>query len=80
MTADSRLLAGAEDHYVLLTQFHQQMATLTSARSVSGHILTRADDAQDRCHVGNIGLSIDLITRWLEHVAELDEERNTAAQ
>ena len=80
VTADSLLLAGAEDHYVPLTQFHQQMATLTSARSVSGHILTRADDAQYHCHVGNIGLSIDLITGWLEHVVELDTDRNTAAQ
>lgn len=79
VTADSLLLAGAEDHYVPLTQFHQQLAALTGARSVSGHILTRADQAQDHCHVGNVGLSIDLITGWLDHMVDVAEERNRAA-
>lgn len=76
VTADSLLLAGAEDHYVPLAQFHQQFATLTGARSVSGHVLTRADHAQAHCHVGNLGLSISLITTWLDHIVDLDEERN----
>jgi alpha-beta hydrolase superfamily lysophospholipase len=80
VTADSLLLSGAEDHYVPLTQFHQQMASLTSARSVSGHILTRADNAQDHCHVGNVGLSIDLITGWLDRMVDLDEERTGTPQ
>ena len=75
VTADTLLLAGAEDHYVPLRQFHQQMAALTGARSVSGHILTRADHAQDHCHVGNVGLSIDLITGWLDQMVSLDTER-----
>lgn len=80
MTADSLLLAGAEGHYIPLVQFHQQFATLTGARSVSGHILTRSDHAQGHCHLGNVGLSIDLITRWLDHMVVLDEGRDRAAQ
>lgn len=79
VTADSLLLAGAEDHYVPLTQFHQQLAALTGARSVTGHILTSADQAQDHCHVGNVGLSIDLITDWLDHMVAVAEERNRTA-
>jgi alpha-beta hydrolase superfamily lysophospholipase len=75
VTADVLLLAGAEDHYVQLRQFHQQTAALTGARSVSGHILTRADHAQDHCHVGNVGLSVNLITGWLDQMASLDAER-----
>jgi len=51
------------------------MAALTGARSVSGHVLTRADHAQDHCHVGNVGLSIDLITSWLDQLARIDIER-----
>ena len=73
--ADTLLLAGAEDHYIPLRQFHQQMAALTGARSVSGHILTRDDDAQDHCHIGNIGLSLDLITGWLDQMVRMDTER-----
>ena len=73
--ADTLLLAGAEDHYIPLHQFHQQMAALTGVRSVSGHILTRADDAQDHCHIGNMGLSVDLITKWLDQMVRMDTER-----
>lgn len=51
------------------------MAALTGARSVSGHILTRADDAQDHCHIGNIGLSVDLITSWPDQMIRMDTER-----
>lgn len=73
--ADTLLLTGAEDHYIPLRQFHQQMAALTGTRSVSGHILTRADDAQDHCHIGNLGLSLDLITSWLDQTDRIDAER-----
>jgi alpha-beta hydrolase superfamily lysophospholipase len=75
VTADVLLLAGAEDHYVPLRQFQRQMAALTGARSVSGHVLTRADHAQDHCHIGNVGLSIDLITSWLDQLTRIDAER-----
>jgi pimeloyl-ACP methyl ester carboxylesterase len=75
VSADVLLLAGAEDHYVPLHQFSRQMAALTGARSVSGHVLTRADHAQDHCHVGNVGLSLDLITDWLDQMTRLDAER-----
>jgi pimeloyl-ACP methyl ester carboxylesterase len=75
VSADVLLLAGAEDHYVPLPQFGRQLAALTGARSVSGHVLTRSDHAQDHCHVGNVGLSLDLITGWLDQMTRLDAER-----
>ena len=80
VAADRLLLAAAEDHYVPLTQFHQQFATLTGARSVTGHVLTRADNAQAHCHVGNIDLSVALIGSWLDQMAGLDQARDQAAQ
>ncbi len=73
--ADTLLLAGGEDHYIPQRQFHRQMAALTGARSVSGHILTGADDAQNHCHIGNIGLSLELITSWLDQMDRMDSER-----
>lgn len=75
VTADVLLLAGAEDHYVPFRQFQQQMTALTGARSVSGHVLTRADHAEDHCHIGNVGLSIDLITTWLDHLTHIEAAR-----
>ncbi len=75
VTADVLLLAGAEDHYVPLHQLGRQMAVLSGARSLSSHVLTRFDHAQDHCHVGNVGLSIDLMTGWLDRMVRLDTER-----
>ena len=80
VSADSLLLAGSEDHYVPLSQFHQQFTTLTGARSVTGHVLTRADHAQDHCHVGNVGRSLDLITGWLDQMVGLTEKRDEAGR
>lgn len=79
VVADCLLLAAAEDHYVPMTQFHQQFATLTGARSVTGHVLTRVDNAQDHCHVGNIDHSMALITSWLDQIVALDKARTQAA-
>ena len=75
VAADCLLLAAAEDHYVPLTQFHQQFATLTAARSVTGHVLTRVDNAQNHCHVGNINLSVALVSSWLDQMVALDQAR-----
>lgn len=80
VAADCLLLAAAEDHYVPLTQFHRQLVTLTGARSVTGHVLTRVDNAQAHCHVGNIDLSMALISNWLDQMVELDQARTQAAQ
>ena len=79
VAADCLPLAAAEDHYVPLTQFHQQFATLTDARSVTGRVLTRVDNAQDHCHVGNIDLSMALISSWLDRMVALDQARTRAA-
>lgn len=75
VSADTLLLAGANDHYVPLHQLGHQMAALTGARSISSHVLTRFDHAQDHCHVGNVGLAIDLMTEWLDQMIALDAER-----
>jgi len=51
------------------------MAALTGVRSVSGHVLPRADHAEDHCHVGNVGnvgLSLDIITGWLDRMSRID--------
>ena len=79
VAADCLLLAAAEDHYVPLAQFHRQFATLTGARSVTGHVLTRVDHAQDHCHVGNIELSMALISSWLDQMVAQDQARTQAA-
>ena len=62
---DVLLLAGAEDHYVPLRQFHDQIRSLTAVRSLTARLFTRDEQAQNHVHVGNIGLSLGVIVDWI---------------
>ncbi|MDT7731532.1 MAG: hypothetical protein QOK45_1785 [Mycobacterium sp.] len=66
VTADVLLLAGADDHYVPLTQLRRQAANLVNARSVTTRTFTAAEQASNHCQVGNIGAAVRLIQAWLE--------------
>jgi hypothetical protein len=66
ITQDVLLLAGSEDHYVPTSQFFAQMKALINARSVTGRIFTRMDNAQNHCQVGNVRLALDVIIDWIE--------------
>jgi pimeloyl-ACP methyl ester carboxylesterase len=66
VTQDVLLLAGALDHYVPLHQLGDQLATLTSARSVSARLFTEAEQAQNHCQIGNLGLALRVIVDWLD--------------
>ncbi len=65
LSQDVLLLAGQEDHYIPLIQFGGQIGSLTSVRSLTTRLFTRKEQAQNHCHVGNIGLSIDVMLNWL---------------
>jgi pimeloyl-ACP methyl ester carboxylesterase len=66
VTQDSLIMAGAEDHFVPLHQFYEQLALLINARSVTGQIFTRADQAQSHCQIGNLGVAVSQILSWVE--------------
>jgi pimeloyl-ACP methyl ester carboxylesterase len=66
--ADVLLLAGSEDHYVPLHQLYQQAEALTSVRSLTTRVFTRAEQAQNHVQVGNIGLSLRFIANWLDFI------------
>src|SRR6516165_1900751 len=74
ITQDVLLMAGAEDHYVPLTQLGAQIQTLTNARSVTARVFTRAESAQNHCQMGNLGLSLRVILGWLdEHTGAMGD-------
>jgi len=64
------LMAGAEDHYVPLHQFSDQIRTLRNARSVTARLFTRHEQAQNHCQIGNIGLSLHVIDDWIDQVSQ----------
>ncbi|AIQ69682.1 alpha/beta hydrolase [Paenibacillus graminis] len=70
LSQDVLLLAGQEDHYIPLVQFGEQISSLTSVRSLATRLFTRKEQAQNHCHVGNIGLSINVILNWLQQLEE----------
>jgi pimeloyl-ACP methyl ester carboxylesterase len=64
--ADVLLLAGADDHYVPLSQLGRQARNLTNARSVTTRLFTAAEQAGNHCQLGNIAAVSRLIDTWLE--------------
>ena len=69
------LLAGSEDHYVPIGQWHRQIALLTNARSITARLFTRTESAQNHCQVGNFGLALRTILDWLDQISDEDAAR-----
>lgn len=66
VTQDVLILTGEEDHFIPLKMHHLQVAALKNAKSVTGHIFTRAEQAQNHCQVGNFGLALDTMATWMK--------------
>ncbi|UTW62869.1 alpha/beta hydrolase [bacterium SCSIO 12741] len=66
VTQDVLLLSGAKDHFIPVKMHHLQVKALKNAQSVTDHIFTKKDAAEDHCMVGNMSLAINTITAWLE--------------
>jgi len=63
---DVLILTGSEDHFIPLKMHDMQVNALTHARSVTGRIFTRQEQAQNHCQVGNTGLALRVMTDWLD--------------
>jgi len=55
---------------VPLQQFTQQIQMLPDARSLTARLFTRAEHAQNHCQIGNLGLSLMVITDWIERISQ----------
>ena len=62
---DVLILTGEEDHFIPVKMHHIQVAALKNARSLTDTIFTKADEAQNHCQVGNIGLALRTMSKWL---------------
>jgi hypothetical protein len=65
------VMAGAEDHYIPVHQLPDQIATLTHVRSLTARLFTRAEQAQNHCQIGNMGLAFRVIIDWMESLGRL---------
>ena len=63
---DVLLLAGSGDHYVPMEQWHDQKRMLKNARSIMARLFTPSESAENHCQVGNYGLALRTIVKWLD--------------
>ncbi len=64
---DVLILTGAEDHFIPLKMHHKQVQALTQAKSITERIFTREDQGHNHCQVGNFGLALDVMAKWIEN-------------
>jgi pimeloyl-ACP methyl ester carboxylesterase len=72
LTQDVLLMAGAEDHYVPVHQLPDQIATLTQVRSLTARLFTRAEQAQNHCQTGNMGLAFHVMIDWMTSLGPIE--------
>ena len=63
---DVLILTGREDHLVPFKMHDIQVKALTNARSVTSRVFTKEDQAQNHCQMGNLGLALDVMRKWIE--------------
>ena len=66
VTQDVLLMAGTKDIGVPFPMLADQVLTLTAARSVTARVFTEAEQAQNHCQIGNMGLAVKVILDWLD--------------
>jgi hypothetical protein len=62
---DVLILTGREDHFIPFKMHDMQVRALTNARSVTGKVFTREEQAQNHCQIGNVGLALDVMVKWI---------------
>ena len=63
---DVLILTGEQDHFCRPKMHEMQIKALTDAKSITGRIFTRDEEAQNHCQIGNIGLALKEIIEWIE--------------
>jgi pimeloyl-ACP methyl ester carboxylesterase len=63
---DVLILTGEEDHMVPFRMHDLQVKALINANSVTGRIFTAEESGQNHCQIGNIGLALETMLKWME--------------
>ncbi len=66
---DVLILTGREDHFIPFKMHNMQVRALTNARSVTARVFTKEKQAQNHCQIGNIGLALDVMLKWISDVS-----------
>jgi hypothetical protein len=63
---DVLILTGRKDHLIPFKMHNLQVKALNNARSVTARIFTKEENAQNHCQIGNIGLALDVMMKWID--------------
>ena len=63
---DVLILSGEKDHFIPRKMHDMQIRALTNARSVTGKVFAEKEHAQNHCQIGNVGLVLEVMTRWID--------------
>jgi hypothetical protein len=66
---DVLILTGRKDHFIPFKMHDMQIKALMNARSVTGRVFTKEEQAENHCQTGNIGLALDTMIDWIEKVS-----------
>jgi len=62
---DVLILTGRNDHFIPFRAHDMQIKALTNAKSVTGRVFTKEEQAHNHCQVGNTGLALDVMVKWI---------------
>jgi pimeloyl-ACP methyl ester carboxylesterase len=65
---DVLFFSGRDDHFIPVRLHTEQVKALVNAKSVTDQIFAEAEYAQNHCQVGNIGLALDTMIRWITEI------------
>ncbi|MCJ2513675.1 MAG: alpha/beta hydrolase [Candidatus Thermoplasmatota archaeon] len=63
---DVLILTGRNDHFIPFRAHDMQIKALTHAKSITAKVFTRETHAHNHCQIGNIGLSLDIMGKWIK--------------
>jgi pimeloyl-ACP methyl ester carboxylesterase len=64
---DVLILSSRDDHFVPFKMHDMQIRALGNARSVTGRVFTREENAGNHCQTGNWGLALKTMAEWIEN-------------
>jgi len=65
---DVLFFSGKEDHFIPIRLHNRQVKALVNSKSVTDRVFFKEEQAQNHCQIGNIGLALDTMVRWIGNV------------
>jgi len=63
---DVLILTVRNDHFIPFRAHDMQIKALTNAKSVTGRVFTKEEQAHNHCQIGNTGLAHEVMGKWID--------------